>query len=193
MAIRRIICASLGEFLCAKLEISLKTQENISKKNISKLAERRQIFQNLNDRFSLNFPDSYMAIRRIICASLGEFLCAKLEISLKTQENISKLAVRSERRQIFQNLNDRFSLNFPDSYMAIRRIICASLGEFLCAKLEISLKTQENIYPNLEIFSCVLSDISSLAHRNSPKLAQIIRLIAILLSGKFKENLPFKF
>ena len=73
-----------------------------------------------------------MAIRWIICASLGEFLCAKLEISFKTQENISKLAVCSERRQIFQNLNGRFSL------MAIRWIICASLGEFLCAKLEIS-------------------------------------------------------
>ena len=79
-----------------------------------------------------------MAIRWIICASLGEFLCAKLEISFKTQENISKLAVCSERRQIFQNLNGRFSLSFPDSYMAIRWIICASLGEFLCAKLEIS-------------------------------------------------------
>ena len=31
-----------------------------------------------------------MAIRWIICASLVEFLCAKLEISFKTQENISK-------------------------------------------------------------------------------------------------------
>ena len=115
MAIRWIICASLGEFLCAKLEISFKTQENISK--LAVCSERRQIFQNLNGRFSLNFPDSYMAIRWIICASLGEFLCAKLEISFKTQENISKLAVCSERRQIFQNLNGRFSLNFPDSYI----------------------------------------------------------------------------
>ena len=40
----------------------------------------------------------------------------------------------------------------------------------------------------LEIFSCVCSDISNLAHRNSSKLAQIIRLIAILLSGEFQEN-----
>ena len=144
MAIRWIICASLGEFLCAKLEISLKTQKKYfpigTKFNESRLS------QNLNGRFSLNFPDSYMAIRWIICASLEEFLCAKLEISFKTQENISKLAVCSERRQIFQNLNGRFSLNFPDSYMAIRWIICASLGEFLCAKLEISLKTQKNIF-----------------------------------------------
>ena len=114
--------------------------------NLAVRSECRQISQNLNGRFSLNFPDSYMAIRWIICASLGEFLCAKLEISLKTQENISKLAVCSERRQIFQNLNGRFSLNFPDSYMAMRWIICASLGEFLCAKLEISLKTQKNIF-----------------------------------------------
>ena len=40
----------------------------------------------------------------------------------------------------------------------------------------------------LEIFSCVCSYISNLVHRNSPKLAQIIRLIAILLSGEFEEN-----
>ena len=38
------------------------------------------------------------------------------------------------------------------------------------------------------IFSCVCSDISNLAHRNSPKLAQIIRIIDILLSGEFQEN-----
>ena len=91
-----------------------------------------------------------MAIRWIICANLGEFLCAKFEISFKTQENIPNLAVCSERRQISQNLNGRFSLNFPDSCMAIRWIICANLGEFLCAKFEISFKTQENI-PNLSV------------------------------------------
>ena len=50
----------------------------------------------------------------------------------------------------------------------------------------------QNLRYHLEIFSCVLNDISSLAHRNSPKFAQIIHLIAIQLSGKFKENLPFK-
>ena len=40
----------------------------------------------------------------------------------------------------------------------------------------------------LEIFSCVFSDISNLAHINSPKLIQIIRLKAIFLSGEFQEN-----
>ena len=50
----------------------------------------------------------------------------------------------------------------------------------------------QNLRYHLEIFSCVLNDISSLAHRNSPKFTQIIHLIAIQLSGKFKENLPFK-
>ena len=55
--------------------------------NGTKFAESR-LSRNLNGRFSLNFPDSNMAMRRIICASLGEFLCSKLEISLKTQENI---------------------------------------------------------------------------------------------------------
>ena len=40
----------------------------------------------------------------------------------------------------------------------------------------------------LEIFSCVCSDISNLAPKNSPELAQINRLSAILLSGEFQEN-----
>ena len=31
--------------------------------------------------------DCKMTIRRIICACLGEFLCAKFEISLQAQEN----------------------------------------------------------------------------------------------------------
>ena len=43
-------------------------------------------------------------------------------------------------------------------------------------------------YKHKKISSCVFSDISNLAQRNSPKLAQIIRLIAILLSGEFQEN-----
>ena len=43
-------------------------------------------------------------------------------------------------------------------------------------------------YHILEIFSCVCSDISNLAHRHSSKLAKIIRPIAILLSGEFQEN-----
>ena len=51
-----------------------------------------------------------------------------------------------DESRLSRNLNGRFSLNFPDSNMAMRRIICASLGEFLCSKLEISLKTQENIF-----------------------------------------------
>ena len=35
---------------------------------------------------------------------------------------------------------------------------------------------------------CVWSDFSNFVYRNSPKLAQIIRHIAILISGKFQEN-----
>ena len=102
------------------------------------MAERKHLSQNLNDRFSLNFPDSYMAIRRTICESLGGFLCAKSEISLQTQENISKWRSVAERNHLSQNLTDRFSLNFPDSCMAIRQTISERLGGFLCAKFEIS-------------------------------------------------------
>ena len=51
-----------------------------------------------------------------------------------------------DESRLSRDLTDRFSLNFPDSYIAMRRIFCASLGEFICAKLEISLKTQENIF-----------------------------------------------
>ena len=42
--------------------------------------------------------------------------------------------------------------------------------------------------PHIWKCSCVCRDFSSLAHINSPKLAEIIRPIAILLSGKFQEN-----
>ena len=79
-----------------------------------------------------------MAIRKTICESLGRFLCAKSEISPQTQENISNWRSVAERRHISRDLTDRFSLNFPDSFMAIRQTICKSLGGFLCAKFEIS-------------------------------------------------------
>ena len=77
----------------------------------------------------------------------SSFYAPNLRYHLKHKKISPNLAVRSEHRQISQNLNGRFSLNFPDSCMAIRWIICASLVEFLCAKLEISFKTQE-ISPN---------------------------------------------
>ena len=51
-----------------------------------------------------------------------------------------------DESRLSRDLTDRFSLNFPDSCMAIRQTICTNLGGFLCAKLEISLKTQENIF-----------------------------------------------
>ena len=75
----------------------------------------------------------------------ASFYAPNLRYRLKHKKISPNLAVRLERRQISQNLNGRFSLNFPDSCMAIRWIICASLVEFLCAKLEISFKTQDNI------------------------------------------------
>ena len=110
--------------------------------NGTKFDESR-LSQNLIDRFSLNFPDSCMAIRQPICESLGEFLCAKSEISPQTQGNmISKWRSVAERKHLSQNLTDRFSLNFPDSCMAIRQTICESLGGILCAKFEISPQTQ---------------------------------------------------
>ena len=62
---------------------------------------------------------------------------SKYEISLQTQENISK------RGQFYQNLIIRFSLNFPNNKMAI---ICASLVEVLCAKFVVSFQTHENIF-----------------------------------------------
>ena len=41
---------------------------------------------------------------------------------------------------------------------------------------------------NFRIFSCVLSHISTLAHRNSSKLSQYVTLVPNLLSGKFQKN-----
>ena len=42
------------------------------------------------------------------------------------------------------------------------------------------------------IFSCVCSDISNLAHKNSPKLAQIIRFKKIVLYELKKIEYNFK-
>ena len=78
-----------------------------------------------------------MAIRQTICESLGGFLCTNSEISSQTQENNSKWRSVAERKHLSQNLTNRFSLNFPDSCMAIRQTICESLGGFLFAKFEI--------------------------------------------------------
>ena len=49
-------------------------------------------------------------------------------------------------------------------------------------------------HPGIRRIICLmtLNYISDLAHRNPPKLSQIVCLIAIQLSGKFKENLSVK-
>ena len=86
-----------------------------------------------------------MVIRQTICESLGEFLCAKSEITPQTQENILKWRSVAEQRHISRDLTDRFSLNFPECCMAIRHTICESLCGFLSTKSEISPQTQENI------------------------------------------------
>ena len=44
------------------------------------------------------------------------------------------------------------------------------------------------VYSFVLLFFCFTSNIANLAHKNSPKLAQINRLSAILLSGEFQEN-----
>ena len=121
MAIRQTICESLGGFLCAKSEISPQTQENIS--NWRSVTERRHISRDLTDRFSLNFPDRSMTTRQTICASFNRFLCAKSEISLQTQDNISIWRCVAEHRHISVDLTDRSSLNFSDSCRAIRLTI----------------------------------------------------------------------
>ena len=48
-------------------------------------------------------------------------------------------------------------------------------------------------FKQTKIFSCVSSDISNLAPRNSSKLAQYVTLVPILLSGKVIENPIFTF
>ena len=49
----------------------------------------------------------------------------------------------TEHGRLSLNLNLRFSLNFPDGEMGTRITNCASLGEFLCAKFEISIQIHE--------------------------------------------------
>ena len=88
MAIRQINCESLGEYLCAKFEISPQTQENgLSVPKWNDIFVESRLSRDLTDRFSLNFPDSCMAIRQTLCESSDGFLCAKFKISPQTQEN----------------------------------------------------------------------------------------------------------
>ena len=54
---------------------------------------------------SPNFLDNKLSVRLTIRANLGKFICAKFEISLKSQENISKSANYTERRQLSPFLN----------------------------------------------------------------------------------------
>ena len=136
-------CESLDEFLCAKVEIWLKTLENI-RKSVNFL-ERGRFSQKLIIRFSLNSPDCKIGTRVTHCESVDEFLCAKVEIWLKTLENIRKSVNFLERGRFSQKLIIRFSLNSPDSKIGTRVTYCESLDEFLFAKVEIWLKTQENI------------------------------------------------
>ena len=59
-------------------------------------------------------------------------------------KKISRNAVNStERGRLTQNLKKGFFKNFPDSKMVMRVKYCASLDEFICAKFETSLQTQE--------------------------------------------------
>ena len=134
-------CDSLDEFLCAKVEIWLKTQENIQKS--VNFMESGRFSQKLIIRFSLNSPNSKMGTRVIYWESLDEFLCAKVEIWLKTQENIRKSGKFLEHGPFSQKLIIRFSLNSPDNKIDTRVTYCESLDEFLCAKVEIWLKTQK--------------------------------------------------
>ena len=96
----------------------------------------------------------YMVIIRITCVIVwANFYVSNLRYHFKHKKISPNWRFLAERRHIFRDLNGRFSLNFSDSYMAIRRIICASLGKCLCTKAEISLQIQENITNNLEINS----------------------------------------
>ena len=93
---------------------------------------------------------------------------------------------------VFSDISNLAHRNSPKLTQIIRFIAILLSGEFQenrilgSTDLILCLGTTPNHI--LEIFSCVCSDILNLAHRNSPKLAQIIRLIAILLSGEFQEN-----
>ena len=63
------------------------------------------------------------------------------------RQNCTRL--RGQKSSVLENNLELFSIFFR-SYNSIflklsRRIICASLSEFHCAKFEISLQTQENM------------------------------------------------
>ena len=62
----------------------------LSIRSAERYLEHGRLSQNLNIGLSLNFADSKMGTRVAYCESLNEFLFAKFEISLETQEKFSK-------------------------------------------------------------------------------------------------------
>ena len=106
----------------------------------------RHISVDPNIRFSWNSPDSKIAIRQIICSSLGEFLCAKFEISLQTQENISNMWFGVVPRHKSVDPNIRFSWNSPDSKIAMKRILdnlCEFGRIYMCQIWDITKNTRK--------------------------------------------------
>ena len=122
-------------FYVPKSRYDLKHKKKIRKSVI--FLERGRFSQKLIIRFSLNSPDTKICTRVIHCKSLDEFICARVEIRLKTQENIRKSVNFLERSRFSQKLIIRFSLYSLDNKIGTRVTYCDSLDEFLYAKVEI--------------------------------------------------------
>ena len=92
IARRRIIGEILGQFQRPELEISSQTQETLSK-GATLGVTKAHISRLECPTFFKLFTCSCMARRRIIGEILGQFQRPELEISLQTQETLSKGAI----------------------------------------------------------------------------------------------------
>ena len=86
----------------------------------------RSIISKFEYRILFKLSNSKIGTRVTYSTSLDEFLCAKFEISLETQENISKSINYTQHGRLSQNLSIEFSLNYPDVKMGTRVTHCAS-------------------------------------------------------------------
>ena len=149
----------------AKFEISLHTQENFSK-YVVWIGTKAYIWRSY---YLENF-------KKIVYQDLQIYALVPLQTKC-----FRVFVVISQIRHIEIRPNShRLSVLELSYYLqSFKKIVYQDLN--ICALVPL-----QTTY--LEIFSCVCSDISNLAHRNSSKLAQIIRIIDILLSGEFQEN-----
>ena len=155
-------CTNIKQIVCVEVGYILKHKERF-------LQKFRTITQNRLLQFSLNFAVTFLNGFQTDWQSLKEFLCLRTEIYVQTQGYIlkGKSAITPEIDMIgLQNLV------WPKN--THNYVICASLKQIACVKVEIWPQTQGKIFARLFLFFESGRFFAGLASRNNSKSAPTI-------------------